>query len=148
MLFPGLAAAKARERANASLSRELRDSIEPVDCPTCGIYQPDMVDELRRRYGKTYDPNAYASERVRASALGAWRMALADDTIAAHKHFREVWPTATLLVAMAEHRIKELNRPPLLRAIFKLLPKLFWVLWGTIILLFAAIIVNVMIHHS
>jgi hypothetical protein len=63
------AAESAKTRARANLNRALDEAIEPVHCPTCGIYQPAMVRVLRERHGKQFDPNRYASARIAFSAV-------------------------------------------------------------------------------
>src|SRR2546423_327007 len=50
------AVARARENVDAFLQH----SHLPVPCPLCGNYQPNMVDILRKKYGRKYDPNANA----------------------------------------------------------------------------------------
>lgn len=47
--------ARAEQAARDRLAYLLERKIEPVPCPSCGRYQPDMCDELRRRrYGWLY----------------------------------------------------------------------------------------------
>jgi hypothetical protein len=45
-LAQGLSAARAREEANTLLN----GAIDPVPCPSCGCYQPDMVLHLKKKY--------------------------------------------------------------------------------------------------
>lgn len=40
---------RANRRAEANLKSALASDIEPVECPTCGRFQSDMVWEARRR---------------------------------------------------------------------------------------------------
>jgi hypothetical protein len=87
------AAESATTRAHANLVRALDEAIEPVACPTCGIYQPDMVQILRERHGKRFDPNKYAAERVKFPAARLWRAACEINTKEAYSRFIEVWPT-------------------------------------------------------
>src|SRR5687768_14080881 len=39
---------RATEEAEYCLRRSLRRSCDPVPCPECGHYQPDMVEQIRR----------------------------------------------------------------------------------------------------
>ena len=87
------AAANAKMRAQANLERALNEAIEPVHCPACGIFQPDMVQVLRERRGKQHEPNKYASERIAVPAWDAWQAALAANTVESYARFIEVWPT-------------------------------------------------------
>jgi hypothetical protein len=51
-LAPSRAQDKARDRAEQAAVDKLRRECDPVPCPACGWYQPDMVREARRRkYG-------------------------------------------------------------------------------------------------
>jgi hypothetical protein len=143
-LTNAVARARAEERARVNLNRKLRDSVEPVYCPTCGTYQPDMVQELYHRFGQTFDPNKYAMERIEIPYRDAWRTAQANNTVAAYEHFMEVWPTTTML---AQHRIKELKRPLLLRTFYKLLPKMLWAIWAAIVCLLAVLVLESIIHR-
>jgi hypothetical protein len=68
------AEASAQVRARANLTRALDEAIEPVHCPRCGIYQPDMVRILRKQHGKRYEANKYASERIAGSPCVARRV--------------------------------------------------------------------------
>jgi hypothetical protein len=121
------AAASAEMRARANLDRALNEAIEPVHCPACGIFQPDMVQVLRERRGKRYEPNKYASERVAVPAADAWRAACAVNTVERYTEFREVWPT---LSWYAEKQIKDLRYPPHLRDLT------MWAAWGAAALIF------------
>ena len=69
------AAKSAKTRAEANLIHALDKAIEPVSCPTCGIYQPYMEWVLRQRLGKQFDPNKYAAERIKFPAAKLWRAA-------------------------------------------------------------------------
>src|SRR5258705_2251354 len=40
----------AERRARANLVRALQEAIEPVHCPNCGMFQPNLVQLLRRRH--------------------------------------------------------------------------------------------------
>ena len=122
------AAESAKTRARANLVRALDEAIEPVHCPTCGIYQPDMVQALRERHGKRFDPNKYAAERIKFPAASLWRSACEINTKEAYNRFIEVWPT---LDWHAKKRIKELRYPPHVR---KLVASIGWMLWGALAL--------------
>jgi hypothetical protein len=122
------AAASADTRARANLVRALDEAIEPVHCPTCGIYQPDMVQALRERHGKRFDPNKYAAERIKFPAASLWRSACEINTKEAYNRFTEVWPT---LDWHAKKQIKELRYPPHVR---KLVSSIGWMLWGALAL--------------
>jgi hypothetical protein len=133
MLNNAGAAASAQERARANLVRTLDEAIEPVHCPTCGIFQPKMVQVLRKRHGKHYDPNKYASERIAIPAESAWRTARAVNTKAAYVRFVEVWPT---LDWQAKKQIKELRFPPHVR---KFVSGLLWFGWTSLVLFAAGV---------
>jgi hypothetical protein len=122
------AAASAETRARANLVRALDEAIEPVHCPTCGIYQPKMVQVLRERHGKQFDPNKYAAERVAIPPGAAWFTARVANTKTAYTKFMEVWPT---LDWHAKQQIKELRYPPYVR---KLVSNIGWMLWGALAL--------------
>lgn len=128
------AAASARIRARANLNRALHEAIEPVHCPTCGIFQPEMARVLREQRGERYEPNKYASERIAVPVADAWRAACTANTMESYAKFLEVWPTFSWY---AEKRIKELKYPPHLR---KLGSGLFWIVWGAVVLLIAVIV--------
>jgi hypothetical protein len=128
------AAAKAKMRACDNLNRALREAVEPVHCPACGIFQPDMVRVLREEYGERCEANKYASERIAVPVADAWRAACAADTMESYTKFAEVWPTYSWY---AEKRIKELRYPPHLR---KMVSGLYWIVWGVIVLLIIVVI--------
>ena len=136
------AAASAQKRARANLNRALNEAIEPVHCPACGIFQPDMVQVLRERRGMRYEPNKYAFERIAAPVADAWRAACAANTVESYTRFIEVWPTFSW---HAERQIKGLKYPPHLR---KLVSGLFWIVWGALVL-FIIMIIAIFIgeHH-
>jgi hypothetical protein len=122
------AAASAKRRAQENLDHALRIAIEPVCCPTCGIYQPDMVQVLRQRHRKGFDPNKYAAARIKYPAPGLWRAACEINTKEAYTNFMAVWPS---LDAQAKKQIKELRYPPHVR---KLVSSIGWMLWGALAL--------------
>jgi hypothetical protein len=154
-------AASAQMRARANLNRALSEAIEPVHCPACGIFQPDMVQVLRQRYGKRYEPNKYASERIAVPMATAWRLAREADSVEAYTKFMEVWPTNSpkrtlrsdhffLLQWYARQRIKVLKYPLYLRKIVqwyarqqikvleyppylrKTVSSFFWIVWAAV----------------
>jgi len=133
----------AESRARANLIRALDEAIEPVHCPACGIFQPDMVRVLREQRGTRYEPNKYASERIAAPVADAWRAACAANTVESYTKFMEVWPTFSW---HAEKQIKELKYPPLLR---KLVSGVVWIVWGALVLFVIGIIAIVIAssHH-
>jgi hypothetical protein len=49
---------RARTRANKKLRRALERGVEPVQCPDCGWFQADMVQEARRRLVRGLMPAA------------------------------------------------------------------------------------------
>jgi hypothetical protein len=118
------AAVSAKMRARANLDRALDEAIKPVHCPSCGIYQPDMVRILRGQHGKQYEPNNYASARITVPAANAWRAACAANTIESYTEFKDVWPT---LSWHADQQIKEIKYPPHVR---KLVSTFGWIAWG------------------
>jgi hypothetical protein len=63
----------AERRARKALQRAFVGAVEPVHCPTCGMYQPEMVPELERRFGVRFDPNEYAAERVTIPFNVIWK---------------------------------------------------------------------------
>jgi hypothetical protein len=128
------AAASAKMRAHANLNRVLHQAIEPVHCPACGIFQPDMVRVLRERHGKRYEPNKYASERIAVPIENAWRAACAANTKESYTKFKEVWPTHTWY---AEKQIKELRYPPHLQ---KVASSFYWAVWGAVVLFFIGVV--------
>jgi hypothetical protein len=118
-------------RAHENLNRALNEAIEPVHCPACGIYQPDMVQVLREQHGRRREPNKYASERIAVPVADAWHDACAANTVESYAKFMDVWPTFSWY---AERRIREARYPPYLR---KLGSGLFWILWGAVLFIIA-----------
>jgi hypothetical protein len=119
------AVASAKKRAHSNLDSALKEAIEPVHCPACGIYQPEMVRVLREEHGQHYDPNKYASARIAAPAADAWRAACAANTVERYTKLIDVWPT---LSWHAEKQIKDLRYPPRLRELT------MWAAWSTAVL--------------
>jgi hypothetical protein len=141
------AAASAKIRARANLDRALIEAIEPVHCPACGIFQPNMVSVLRERHGKRYEPNKFASERIAIPVADAWQAARAANTIESYTKFIEMWPARQegidvgdfvqqspgMFSWLAKQKLKEMKHP----AIFgKLASGVLWIVWGIIFLLF------------
>jgi hypothetical protein len=118
----------AKERAHSNLVRTLDEAIEPVFCPVCGIYQPDMVHLLKNRLGPKCEPNKWASLRATIPWETAWREVRAADTIELYERFVEMWPSHGVL---AEKRIRELKHPVLRRA----LSGIFWIVWGSVVMI-------------
>jgi hypothetical protein len=121
------AAATAQMRAHANLNRALNDDVEPVHCPTCGIYQPDMVRALQEHHGKRYEPNKYAAERIAVPLRTAWSAARAANTVEAYTTFKQVWPT---LSWHADQEITQIKYPPHMR---KLVASFGWIVWGALL---------------
>jgi len=128
------AAERARKRARANLDRALGEGIDPVPCPACGIYQPDMVPILRRKLGRNYEPNAYAKLRVGFSPQETWSAASEGNTIKSYTNFMRVWPTFS---QHAEKKIRDLKYPPHVRKLFSLLA---WAAWAGVLLLILYVI--------
>jgi hypothetical protein len=129
----------AQQRARINLSLALKEAIEPVHCPVCGKFQPDMVRVLRERHGDRYEANKYASERIAVPMQDAFRAACAANTKESYMRFKEVWPTYSEYV---EYRIRALKYPRLK----KWMSRIGWLVWGAIALIFAAAIVLSAIH--
>jgi hypothetical protein len=110
---------RAVASARANLESELRRGVDPVPCPHCGIYQPEMDRLLRKRHGRKYDPNAYAAQRVQVPQERAWMTALISDTVEAYSAFLRVWPTSKQRPS-AQKRMYELEGRTL---------KLAWLAW-------------------
>jgi hypothetical protein len=123
------AAEDARMRACANLKRALDEAVEPIHCPTCGIFQPHMVEVLRQRYGRQCKPNKYASERIAIPIRTAWRLACEANTVESYTRFIGVWPTWAW---HAKQRIKELK--------YTDLRKVFWIVWIAVALFIASFI--------
>lgn|SRR5262249_32988305 len=130
------AAASAKRRAHANLNRALREAIEPVHCPACGVYQPDMVRVLRERHGKRCEPNKRASERITVPAATAFEAALKTNTLESYTRFMEVWPVYSWY---AKQRINEIKYPPYLRK------GVYWTCWGAAALFLASFWLNYLI---
>lgn len=122
------AAEKARQRARANLDLALSEGVDPVHCPACGIYQPEMVQVLRKTLGKKFDPNNFAKMRLAISPQEAWRVMCEVNTIRSCTNFMMTWPTHS---ADAK-KMNELKYPPYQR---KLGAGLAWAAWGGLILL-------------
>lgn len=131
----------ARTRAHANLVQALQEAIEPVHCPVCGIFQPEMLrvlgERYGKRYGKLYDPNKYALEQLAISPEEACRVACTTNTVEAYVKFKEVWPALSLY---ADEQIKEIKYPPRLR---KLIAIFGWFLWGLLFWLIVGVVFGV-----
>jgi hypothetical protein len=123
------AAERARQRAHVNLDRALSDGVDPVHCPECGIYQPEMVQVLRKKLGKTLDPNIFAKLRLAISPQEAWLAVCKENTVRSYTNFMMTWPTYS---AEAKRKISELKYPPHVR---RLGTRLAWTVWGGSILL-------------
>jgi hypothetical protein len=134
LLGNGAASVTASQRAYANLSRALKETISPVHCPRCGIFQPNMVRALREQHGVRHDPNRFASERLAVPAATAWQTACAANTVEAYNEFINVWPT---LREYAERQIRELKYPPHLQ---KRLENLSWLAYAAVISLVIGIV--------
>ncbi len=146
-LNPHGAAQDAKRRAYINLDRALRDTVEPVYCPTCGVFQPEMVQQLRNRFGNTFDPNKYATERIEIPFRSAWHKVVTEDSTEAYTHFIEVWPTATQSVYAARERIKYLTRSPLVAFLNKIFPLFAKITWLLIVILFLSLMYTTIMYH-
>lgn len=113
----------AERRARKALEIAFAKAVEPVHCPRCGMYQPEMVGELERRFGVRFDPNEYADERVSTPFNVIWDKTNAANTVEAFEHFMRVWP---VYADQANVRLRELRHP--LRR--KVLRVLWWAVWA------------------
>ena len=102
------AADTARFRALRNLNRAINEAVETAHCRVCGHYQPETVNVLREQYGKDYEPNDYAAERISTPAEQAWQTARAQDTIEGYNYFKSIWPTRSYF---ADERIRTLKHP-------------------------------------
>lgn len=128
------AALKASERAKSKLAEALDEAVEPVSCPSCGIYQPDMERVLRARLGPSCDPNKWASMRASVPWELVWREVSATDTLEMYERFVDMWPSHAVL---AEDRIRELKHPVLRKSA----SILFWLVWSAVALVAVALFV-------
>jgi hypothetical protein len=106
LLLNSTAKEKAWERASHHLSHSLDKAIEPVHCPNCGIYQPAMVKVLQKKFGKKYEPNAYAKLRVGFTPEETLQTACTGNTLKSYKNFMAICPT---LSPPAEQKLRELR---------------------------------------
>lgn len=116
----------AERRARKALEIAFAKAVEPVHCPSCGMYQPQMVEELRRRFGVRFDPNDCATERITVPfdlILDKTRQA---DTVEAYEHFERVWPVYS---REAKLRLSEL-RHPVRRRVLRILAWAFYIIVG------------------
>jgi hypothetical protein len=124
----------ASKRAKATLARTLDEAVEPVSCPNCGIYQPDMVQVLQTRLGSKCDPNKWASMRAVIPWETAWHELRSFDTLEMYERFVDIWPSHS---SLAEDRIRELRHPVLRKSA----SFVFWLLWGVVTLVAASFFV-------
>jgi hypothetical protein len=128
---------KAKERARDNLVKALGEGVEAVFCPSCGIYQPEMVRLLKKQLGPKCEPNKWASMRTTIPVQLAWREVQAADTVLMYSRFAEMWPTHSGLVA---DRIWELKHPTLVK-IKRVLNLGIWFLWGLVVATVVALFV-------
>lgn len=136
-LNPRGATEMARKRAFINLDRALDGAIEAAHCPTCGIFQPEMVAYIRKELGKEVDPNKFANERLTIPFREAWNTANISDDVDAYNHFIEVWPNATGSVWAAKQRIKILTRTAVVAFAYKWAWPFAKILWMTLVVLLA-----------
>jgi hypothetical protein len=84
---------RAASSARANLERYLANRVEPIYCRRCGLYQPDMIQELRRRTANTLtDYNKFASLRVTIPRDSLYRTITSAPSIEGFEKFLSVWP--------------------------------------------------------
>jgi hypothetical protein len=132
----------AERRAKMALEKAFEIAVEPVHCPGCGMYQPDMVQELRKRFRVKFDPNERAADRLAAPFNHAAGRAVQANTIEAYEDLLRVWPVYANEV---RHQLREI-RNPVRRKVLKWVG---WALWaaipGTFIVL---IILSLLADHK
>ena len=87
---------RAINRAEGKAAFALAMADEPVPCPICGVYQPEMVEVFSERFGRNLDPNEFAKQRAGTTDQKAWQKALAENTENAYSTFIKVWPHSSL----------------------------------------------------
>ena len=112
----------------------MADAIEPLPCPTCGIFQPKMVTLLLQRNPKLCHPNKFAVDRIAVPVESAWRSAGEANTIASYTRFMEVWPTYSDYV---KAQIAQIKHPPHVRRLLSILP---WIAYGGVVLIMIGIV--------
>src|SRR5262249_13964688 len=127
---------RAEIHARANLKRALAEAVEPVPCPRCGMIQPNMVEVLRQRYGRGYEPNKYAAERIAIPVATAWRSACEANSVESYSKFMKVWPTHRF---DAERRIRDLK--------YKAVAPYFWVVWAALVLFIAYFVAATVFHY-
>jgi hypothetical protein len=95
-----------------------------------------MVQMLRKKFGKNFDPNIFAEMRLAISPKDSWRAVCEANNIRAYTNFMMTWPTYS---ADAKKKINELKYPPYVRKLFY---GLAWAAWGGLILLIFYIIAS------
>ena len=128
LLFNFGARQTAERRARKALQRAFVGAVEPVHCPTCGMYQPEMVPELERRFGVRFDPNEHAAERVTIPFNVLWKK-----MVETYEQFMRIWPRHA---DHAKLRLREL-RHPVRRKVLRVLS---WTVWGIIAVGFAGLV--------
>lgn len=122
------ARSRARTGANFNLELALKNAIEPVHCPRCGLYHPEMVQELRRLYGRRIDPNRFANQRLALPLERAWQLACSANTLEIYSKLIDIWPTLTW---HAKKRLWQLS--PLRKA----MSVFYWGFWGVAVVTFS-----------
>jgi hypothetical protein len=84
------AAERAREKALQDLQASLETRVGIVHCPTCGIFQKNMLPLIRS--SEMLDYNAHAALRVQKSESDLLRETKEAGTIDAYLKFLSVWP--------------------------------------------------------
>jgi hypothetical protein len=84
---------RAASAARATLEQYLANRVEPIYCGRCGLYQPDMIQELRQRAANTVtDCNKFASLRVTIPRDILYRAVTSAHSIEGFENFLSVWP--------------------------------------------------------
>ena len=135
------AAGNARMRAQANLIHELDEAIEPIHCPRCKIFQPEMVQLLYKMHWKRYDVNKYASERVTIGPMDALLVAAREKTVASYTKLLETCPHLLFASAYAKNELKLMRYSPYLQWFVSH----FWqILYGALILLIIGIVTGLL----
>lgn len=125
LLNNGGAQQTAERRAKIALERAFAVAVEPVHCPRCGMYQPDMVQELRGRFRVRFDPNERAAERLAVPFDQAASRAAQANTAEAYEDLMRVWPVYANEMRFLLRDLRHPVRRKILRA-------LWWTLWVAI----------------
>jgi hypothetical protein len=92
-----------------------------------GMYLPEMVPELERRFEVRFDPNEYAAERITIPFNVLWKK-----MVEACERFMRIWPRHA---DHAKFRLRELR--PVRRKVLRVLS---WTVWGIIAVGFAGLV--------